>query len=111
LLLNFLYDHIAKSGDHQARIKWEPMSMVLWVCSLVSSRSLVLILTRMSSIQDNRVTGQCFFRETHVLDIDAFTNSALCYLGLLAPQSPPSWGAYHAAGGATHSCTFESEAG
>jgi sulfonate dioxygenase len=31
LLLNFLYDHIAKSGDHQARIKWEPMSMALWV--------------------------------------------------------------------------------
>lgn len=30
LLLNFLYDHIAKSGDHQARIKWEPFSMVLW---------------------------------------------------------------------------------
>ncbi|KAJ7035544.1 TauD-domain-containing protein [Mycena alexandri] len=30
LLLNFLYDHIAKAGDHQARIKWEPMSMVLW---------------------------------------------------------------------------------
>ncbi|KAJ6485742.1 TauD-domain-containing protein [Mycena sanguinolenta] len=37
LLLNFLYDHIAKSGDHQARIKWEPMSMALW---------------------DNRVTGK-----------------------------------------------------
>ncbi|KAF7370976.1 Alpha-ketoglutarate-dependent sulfonate dioxygenase [Mycena sanguinolenta] len=30
LLLNFLYDHIAKAGDHQARIKWEPMSMALW---------------------------------------------------------------------------------
>jgi sulfonate dioxygenase len=30
LLLKFLFDHIAKSGDHQARIKWEPMSMVLW---------------------------------------------------------------------------------
>ncbi|KAJ7065255.1 hypothetical protein C8F01DRAFT_1124921 [Mycena amicta] len=30
LILNFLYDHIAKSGDHQARIKWEPNSMVLW---------------------------------------------------------------------------------
>ncbi|KAJ7777393.1 TauD-domain-containing protein [Mycena metata] len=30
LLLNFLYDHIAKCGDHQVRIKWEPMSMVLW---------------------------------------------------------------------------------
>ncbi|KAF7357011.1 TauD-domain-containing protein [Mycena venus] len=30
LLLNFLYDHIAKSNDHQVRIKWEPMTMVLW---------------------------------------------------------------------------------
>ncbi|KAF7317847.1 Alpha-ketoglutarate-dependent sulfonate dioxygenase [Mycena kentingensis (nom. inval.)] len=30
LILNFLYDHIAKSGDHQARIKWTPNAMVLW---------------------------------------------------------------------------------
>ncbi|KAJ6485739.1 TauD-domain-containing protein [Mycena sanguinolenta] len=30
LLLNFLYDHIARSGDHQVRIKWEPMTMVFW---------------------------------------------------------------------------------
>ncbi|KAF8142304.1 TauD-domain-containing protein [Mycena galopus ATCC 62051] len=30
LLLNFLYAHIAQCGDHQARIKWEPMTMVLW---------------------------------------------------------------------------------
>ncbi|KAJ7355758.1 hypothetical protein DFH08DRAFT_803705 [Mycena albidolilacea] len=30
LWLNFLYDHIVKCGDHQARIKWEPMSVVIW---------------------------------------------------------------------------------
>jgi len=29
-ILNFLYDHIAKAGDNQARIKWSPNSMVLW---------------------------------------------------------------------------------
>ncbi|KAJ7065265.1 hypothetical protein C8F01DRAFT_737230 [Mycena amicta] len=30
LLLNFLYAHIASSGDHQIRVKWEPMTVVLW---------------------------------------------------------------------------------
>ncbi|KAJ6472035.1 hypothetical protein C8R45DRAFT_1013821 [Mycena sanguinolenta] len=30
LLLNFLYDHVAMSTDHQVRIKWEPMSVVVW---------------------------------------------------------------------------------
>ncbi|KAJ7485805.1 hypothetical protein FB451DRAFT_1337778 [Mycena latifolia] len=30
LLLNFLYDHIAKSTDHQVRVKWEQMSVVAW---------------------------------------------------------------------------------
>jgi len=29
-LLNFLYDHIDKSGDNQARLKWEPGTVVLW---------------------------------------------------------------------------------
>ncbi|KAJ7327518.1 TauD-domain-containing protein [Mycena albidolilacea] len=31
LLLNFFYDHVAMSTDHQVRIKWEPMSVVVWV--------------------------------------------------------------------------------
>ncbi|KAF7345633.1 Alpha-ketoglutarate-dependent sulfonate dioxygenase [Mycena venus] len=30
VLLNFLYDHVAMSTDHQVRIKWEPMSVVVW---------------------------------------------------------------------------------
>ena len=29
-LLNFLYDHIAKAGDIQARVKWTPNTVVLW---------------------------------------------------------------------------------
>ena len=29
-ILNFLYDHIAKSGDLQARVKWSPNTVVLW---------------------------------------------------------------------------------
>ena len=29
-ILGFLYDHIAKSGDLQARVKWSPNTVVLW---------------------------------------------------------------------------------
>ncbi|OBZ80075.1 Alpha-ketoglutarate-dependent sulfonate dioxygenase [Grifola frondosa] len=29
-ILNFLYDHIDKSLENQARIKWEPNSIVIW---------------------------------------------------------------------------------
>ncbi|KAG9314624.1 TauD-domain-containing protein [Chiua virens] len=29
-ILKFLYDHIDKSGDLQARVKWEPGTVVLW---------------------------------------------------------------------------------
>ncbi|KAF7306550.1 TauD domain-containing protein [Mycena indigotica] len=29
-ILNFLYDHIDKSGDNQARLKWEPGTVALW---------------------------------------------------------------------------------
>ncbi|EIW81863.1 alpha-ketoglutarate-dependent sulfonate dioxygenase [Coniophora puteana RWD-64-598 SS2] len=29
-LLNFLYNHIAASGDLQARVKWEPGTVVVW---------------------------------------------------------------------------------
>ncbi|KAI0067960.1 TauD-domain-containing protein [Artomyces pyxidatus] len=29
-ILNFLYDHIDKSGDNQARVKWSPNTVVLW---------------------------------------------------------------------------------
>ncbi|KAG6919601.1 hypothetical protein DXG01_004265 [Tephrocybe rancida] len=29
-ILRFLYDHIDKSGDNQARVKWQPGTIVLW---------------------------------------------------------------------------------
>ncbi|KAF8845377.1 TauD-domain-containing protein [Paxillus ammoniavirescens] len=29
-ILKFLYDHVDKSGDLQARVKWEPGTVVLW---------------------------------------------------------------------------------
>jgi hypothetical protein len=29
-ILNFLYDHIAKGADNQARVKWSPNTVVLW---------------------------------------------------------------------------------
>jgi len=29
-ILNFLYDHIAKGGDSQARVKWSPNTVVMW---------------------------------------------------------------------------------
>lgn len=29
-LLNFLYDHIAKGQDFQARVKWAPGTVVVW---------------------------------------------------------------------------------
>lgn len=29
-ILKFLYDHIDKAGDLQARVKWEPGTVVLW---------------------------------------------------------------------------------
>lgn len=29
-ILKFLYDHVDKSGDLQARVKWQPGTVVLW---------------------------------------------------------------------------------
>ena len=29
-ILRFLYDHIDKSADNQARVRWEPNTIVLW---------------------------------------------------------------------------------
>ena len=28
--MNFLYDHIDKSGENQARVKWAPNTVVIW---------------------------------------------------------------------------------
>ena len=29
-ILNFLFDHVDKSGDNQVRVKWTPYTVVLW---------------------------------------------------------------------------------
>jgi sulfonate dioxygenase len=44
-LLNFLYDHIAKSQDVQARVKWAPRTVVVWVCLAPCCDSLAIMLT------------------------------------------------------------------
>jgi len=40
-LLNFLYDHIAKAIETQARVKWEPGTVVLWDNRITSHSAIV----------------------------------------------------------------------
>ncbi|KAK2462010.1 hypothetical protein APHAL10511_006473 [Amanita phalloides] len=47
-ILNFLYDHIDKSADNQARIKWAPYTVVIW-----DNR-----ITAHSAIVDYKDTGE-----------------------------------------------------
>lgn len=35
-LLGFLYNHIGRGIDYQARVKWEPKTVVLWDVSSLS---------------------------------------------------------------------------
>lgn len=58
-ILNFLFDHIDKSGDNQARVKWTPYTVVLWDNRITSHVShggvllqLVLIPFTKSAIVD-----------------------------------------------------------
>lgn len=48
-ILNFLYDHIDKSGDCQARVKWEPNTVVLWYVVVFTALYTGLTLTRLRS--------------------------------------------------------------
>ena len=59
-LLNFLYDHIAKGQDFQARVKWAPGTVVVW---------------------DNRVTAH-----SALLDWD---DGARRHLARITPQAEP----------------------
>jgi len=40
-ILNFLYDSIDKSGDNQARLKWEPGTVALWDNRITSHSAIV----------------------------------------------------------------------
>lgn len=45
-ILNFLYDHIAKSGDLQARVHWTPNTIVLWDNRVTAHVCTILIACR-----------------------------------------------------------------
>jgi sulfonate dioxygenase len=62
-LLNFLYDHIAKGQDFQARVKWAPGTVVVW---------------------DNRVTAH-----SALLDWDDGAFGARRHLARITPQAEP----------------------
>jgi len=40
-ILNFLCDHIAKGGDSQARVKWEPNTVVIWDNRILAHSAIV----------------------------------------------------------------------
>src|SRR5690606_13851582 len=41
LLLNFLYDHLAKGADFQARVRWEKGTVVVWDNRVTAHSALV----------------------------------------------------------------------
>jgi len=41
LILNFLNDHIAKGGDFQARVKWQPYTVIVWDNRIVAHSAVV----------------------------------------------------------------------
>jgi sulfonate dioxygenase len=71
-LLNFLYDHIAKAGDNQARIKWSPYSIVIW---------------------DNRVTCHVFHFVVPPPILAADCSLLDRNVRLYSPQGRPTWSA------------------
>lgn len=44
-ILNFLYDHIDRSIDNQARVKWSPNTVVLWDNRITAHVSSYLVHT------------------------------------------------------------------
>lgn len=41
--MKFLYDHIDKSADNQARVKWQPNTVVLWDNRITAHVRVILI--------------------------------------------------------------------
>lgn len=48
-ILNFLYDHIDRSIDNQARVKWAPNTVVLWDNRITAHVSAYLAYTHSTS--------------------------------------------------------------
>ncbi|KAI0336168.1 TauD-domain-containing protein [Cubamyces sp. BRFM 1775] len=57
-ILNFLYDHIDRSVDNQARVKWEPNTVVLWD-NRITAHSAILDFEKTSARRHGaRITPQ-----------------------------------------------------
>ncbi|KAH9919111.1 alpha-ketoglutarate-dependent sulfonate dioxygenase [Fomitopsis serialis] len=57
-ILELLYDHIAKSTDIQARVKWEPYTVVLWDNRLTAHSAIVDFVTGGQRRHGVRITPQ-----------------------------------------------------
>jgi len=57
-ILNFLFDHIDKSGDSQARVKWTPYTVVLWDNRITSHSAIVDYGESMERRHGVRITPQ-----------------------------------------------------
>lgn len=60
-ILNLLYDHIEKSGDSQARVKWAPGTVAIW-----DNR----ICTHVSNFLSQLAISLTFNMQTAILDFD-----------------------------------------
>lgn len=57
-ILNFLYDHIDKSGDNQTRVKWTPYTVVLWDNRITAHSAIVDYGESMERRHGVRITPQ-----------------------------------------------------
>ncbi|TFK41283.1 hypothetical protein BDQ12DRAFT_600984 [Crucibulum laeve] len=57
-ILKFLYDHIDKSADNQARVKWQPNTVVLWDNRITAHSAIVDFKDRGERRHGARITPQ-----------------------------------------------------
>ncbi|KAI9462333.1 hypothetical protein BJY52DRAFT_141516 [Lactarius psammicola] len=57
-ILNFLFDHIDKSGDNQTRVKWTPYTVVLWDNRITAHSAIVDYGESMERRHGVRITPQ-----------------------------------------------------
>lgn len=63
-LLNFLYDHVAKNADSQARLKWAPYTVAIWDNRITNHASLPFISSSLVTQLISQQSAIVDFRET-----------------------------------------------
>ncbi|KAG6891056.1 hypothetical protein C0995_014145 [Termitomyces sp. Mi166 len=73
-LLKFLFDHIDKSGDNQARVKWQPGTVVLWDNRITAHSAIVDYKDSRERRHGARITPQAERPDEpfHVLQAQAY---------------------------------------